>query len=247
MTEQELYHKLSEHLQSVIHEYKLAAEYIHLATKGLTPQEAIGTPQRTDYPILNGKEVLVQAEVCGSIGQGFSDAPIDFDGTLADVLLQDMSMPHNRTLLVASLNAVLRHVGAIDHTIHCRNHEPELCAEHYAHFLLEEYGEKTRIALIGYQPALTARLAQSFSLRVLDLNPDIVGTNRSGICIEHGTHDFHAVVAEWADLILCTGSTLCNGSFVTFLNLKKEVIFFGTTGAAITHIFGLKRLCPLSA
>ena len=50
-------------------------------------------------------------------------------------------------------------------------------------------------------------------------------------------------VVGWADLVLCTGSTLCNGTIVDFLDLPKEVVFFGTTLSGAAPILGLKRAC----
>ncbi len=36
-------------------------------------------------------------------------------------------------------------------------------------------------------------------------------------------------VEECSDIFLVTGSTLCNNSIVSFLKIKKPVIYFGTT------------------
>ncbi|WMJ87964.1 hypothetical protein [Anaerocolumna sp. MB42-C2] len=59
--------------------------------------------------------------------------------------------------------------------------------------------------------------------------------------------DFEQVVVKWADLVLCTGSTICNGSIVNFLNLDKEVLFFGTTLAGAAQMLSLKRVCFYSS
>ena len=58
----------------------------------------------------------------------------------------------------------------------------------------------------------------------------------------HGVSDMADAVAS-AELILCTGSTLCNGTMVDYLDLDKEVLFFGITAAGAGAILGLKRLC----
>ncbi len=52
----------------------------------LTPEEAIGTPWRRDFPIVVGKERVIEASVLGTKGQAFTDSPQHFEGTLADVL-----------------------------------------------------------------------------------------------------------------------------------------------------------------
>ena len=53
----------------------------------------------------------------------------------------------------------------------------------------------------------------------------------------------HDEVVAWADLILCTGSTLANGSIVEYLNLNKDVRFYGTTLAGAARLLDLKRVC----
>ena len=55
------------------------------------------------------------------------------------------------------------------------------------------------------------------------------------------------MVRDWAELVLCTGSTLCNGSFVNFLDIGKPVLFFGTSCAGAAHVLGAERFCPMSA
>ncbi len=41
--------------------------------KGLNPKEAIGTPDRNDYPILKGKELIIEATFKDAKGQSFTD------------------------------------------------------------------------------------------------------------------------------------------------------------------------------
>ena len=246
MTEQELYRRLKQELERLVRLHHLNESPILLKSRGLSPEEAIGNTRRRDYPILAGKEIMLQAEFGTSLGQAFTDAPSDFCGTLNELLALD---PENdvrsRGLLVATLNAVMRHTGDIDHTVHCRNDDLELCSEAHAAHIREHFGTP-RITLIGYQPALTARLSREFPLRVLDMNPQFVGSVKSGITIEHGEHSYRDAVLDWPELVLCTGSTLCNGTFVNFVDIGRPVIFFGISGAAAARIFDLPRFCPKS-
>lgn len=187
MTEEILYARLKEALRDAIARHHLDERSISLKSRGLTPEEAIGRTARTDYPILNGREVMLQALFGEALGQAFTSAPVDFEGSLADVLELDTTHdPQAAGMLVATLNAVLRAVGEIGNTVHCRDDGPELCAERYAALVRERFGTP-RIALVGFQPALLARLSKEFSVRVLDLNPEIVGTVRSGVLIDSGT------------------------------------------------------------
>lgn len=247
MHEEALYARLREALRDVIARHHLNERDISLKSRGLSPEEAIGRTARTDYPILNGKEIMLQARFGEALGQAFTSAPVDFEGSLAEVLALDTAQdPQARGILVATLNAVLRAVGEADHTVHCRDDGPELCAERYAALVRERFGSP-RIALVGYQPALLARLSREFSVRVLDLNPEIVGSVRSGVLVEDGLSAYDAAVRDWAELVLCTGSTLCNGSFVNFLDIGKPVLFFGTSCAGAAVVLGAERFCPMSS
>ncbi len=246
MTQQALMEKLNGEFKAIIKRYHLNTDEVHIISKSLTPEEAIGITKRKDFPILTGQEVMLQAEYKGAVGQAFTDAPTLFRGTLDEILELDLSEDsHNRALFVASLNAVMTKLGLIDHTVHCRGEEPERCAVEFADCVRKKYGDK-KIAIVGYQPSILEALAKEFTVRVLDLNPNNVGQIRYGVKVEHGVDDYQEVVLDWADVVFCTGSTLCNGTIVNFMDLEKEVIFFGTTAAGAIHLLGLKRLCPLS-
>ena len=85
MTEEILYARLKEALRDAIARHHLDERSISLKSRGLTPEEAIGRTARTDYPILNGREVMLQARFGEALGQAFTSAPVDFEGSLAAV------------------------------------------------------------------------------------------------------------------------------------------------------------------
>ncbi len=246
MTQEELMDLLKLKFQTLVEENRLAMDEVHIRSKSLTPKEAIGDTKRKDFPILTGQEVMLQAEYQGAKGQAFTDAPSEFKGTLRDILNLDLTYDlHNRGLFIAAMNAVMAKLGLIDHTVHCRTEEPEKCALEILEYAKKNY-ETKKIALVGYQPSILEALSRDFSIRVLDLNPKNVGQIRYGIKVEHGIDDYKEVVLDWADVVLCTGSTLCNGTMVHFLNIGKEVLFFGITAAGAAKLLGLNRFCPCS-
>ena len=80
--------------------------------------------------------------------------------------------------------------------------------------------------MVGYQPAMIERLhAAGFTMRVLDLNPDNIGDVRYGVTIEDGQNYEEAI--EWATVILCTGSTIINGTITHFSEAGKPIYFYG--------------------
>lgn len=247
MTAEELYETLRSKLITLAQKEHLLDKKIEINCRELTPKEAIGEQDRKDIPILNGSEIMIQAEFDGGIGQAFTSNPAIFHGTLQDVLNLDIvNNDFDRGIFVAALNAVTRRCGVCDRSIHCKNQGPKDCAKKAMEYLQIIYGKNRKIAQIGYQPFLLEQLSNTFDhslIRVLDLNPDNVGDIRYGIRVLDGITDYEKTVLEWADLVLCTGSTLGNGSIVNFLDIGKDVLFYGTTGAGAAALMGWKRLC----
>ena len=242
MERKELFNVLKRRFGEILDEHDIRAESVNIRAKTLSPQEAIGDTVKKDYPILNGKEVMLEATYKGCRGQAFTAAPSDFSGTLEDVLRLDLDGDaHSTGLFIATLNAVTRYIGISDRTVHCRDDGPEKCAEKAVEYIRDMYGD-VKIALVGYQPSLLEKLSQNFSLRVLDLNPENIGEIRYGVRVEDGNRDMDDVT-DWAELILCTGSTVCNGTICAYLELDKEVLYFGTTLAGASAILGCKRMC----
>ncbi|MEG0662348.1 MAG: hypothetical protein RR472_03640 [Anaerovoracaceae bacterium] len=235
-----LYERIQREFAALVKENQFALKEIRIRSKGLTPKEAIGITKRQDYPILTGGEIMLQAECEGCLGQAFTSAPADFTGSLEEIMALDIvENPHNRGIYIATMNGVLRYLGKTENTVHCKDDGPVDCAKQIGEKIKKDHKGK-RIALVGYQPSIMEALAVDVPLRVLDLNSENVGEVRFGVVVEHGIRDFEAVV------VLCTGSVLCNGTLTPYLNLKKPVLFFGTTIAGTATLLGLNRICPKS-
>ncbi|MBN2737475.1 MAG: hypothetical protein JXR70_10880 [Spirochaetales bacterium] len=221
-------------------------ENITINGKILNTQEAIGIPSRDDFPLLMGKEFLMEADYKGSKGQAFTNCPGNFNGTICEIT---KTLPKNSfeyAVLISSMNAVGKHLGLCEKTIHCRNEGPELCAEHIVASIkkMDIYratSNPLKIALVGYQPSFLDKLARNFNLRCLDLDLSRIGQKKFGITIEQGVDNMRDAL-NWADMILVTGSTLCNGTIVNYLS-HKNTYFFGTTISATAALLGLKRMC----
>lgn len=237
---------LQEKLKEIVdYENGLSQQKIEISCSVLTTEEAIGNPERQDFPLQKGKEKLMQARCRDSCGQAFTDMPNDYAGIVGDLTTMPLNTNYERAVFISGLNAVLRELGMAGHTIHCRDGGPRQCAVEIGAIIAGEYGHP-RIAMFGLQPAIAETLAQQFELRVFDLDPDNIGQTKFGLVIESGECDLDEVEG-WADLFLVTGSTLCNGSIREFLPIRKPVAFFGTTIAGAAPLLGLKRICPQSA
>lgn len=211
-----------------------------VSARDLTPQEAIGSPDRDDYPLLTGKEVMMEARFKNGIGQAFTDQAGHFTGSLREVLNLPLDSNFQRAVFVATLNAVLHSLGEISGTIHCKDREPAQCAQQLPNYIENKYG-RAKIAFIGFQPALIEALHQAgFDLRVTDMNPDNIGQIRCGVPIYDAA--CNAEHAQWADIVLSTGSVLVNDSYHE-LQQGKPVIYYGVTAAGLAKLFDLPRIC----
>lgn len=240
----EFYLDLQEKFKKIIKENNLNNEDILISTNILTTEEAIGVPERKDFPLLNGKEVLIQAKFKNAIGQAYTDCPSIYSGSIEKILKLDLLENRNKVLFISALNAVLRYLKLIENTIHCKNEEPEECAKDIVQYIKDKYGN-VKIGIVGFQPAIIENIGKKFSIRVLDLNPKNIGKMKYDTLIEDGNKKLEEII-NWSDIMLVTGSTITNGSIINFLELKKPVLFYGTTIAGAAYLKGLNRICLCS-
>jgi uncharacterized protein (DUF4213/DUF364 family) len=236
----DFYNDIKERFFNLIKEKNLMSSKVEVVSaRTLTPQEVIGKPERDDFPLLKGKEVMLQADFKGNLGQAFTDMPGNYSGTLKEIF--DMSLDNNfkRAVFIATLNAVLRYLNYISKTVHCKDKEPAECAAHLVDYIKERFGQP-RIAFIGMQPAMVEALAAQFEIRVVDLDPDNVGQRRCGVLIEDVAYTKE--ILSWADLILATGTTVVNDTLTPLL-IEKLIIFYGVTIAGVAYLKGYEQYC----
>ncbi len=239
MNDHEFYEQLIINFREIINEKHLLEEEIIISAKALSTEEAIGQPQRQNYPIQAGKERLMQAEFRGAKGQAFTDMSASFRGSLAEVLEKRPSDNCDRATLIASINAVMRYLNLIEGTVHCHDEEPEECAAALVAHIKEKYNHP-RIALIGLQPAMLDKLSQAFSVRVVDLDVENIGKTKHGVEIEGFEHTQEVI--DWCNLIIATGSTSVNATINKYIG-NKPALFYGTSCAAVAHLMNLERWC----
>lgn len=243
-----LIEKLREKFAQLIDQNQIRKDELIITARGLSSEEAIGNPERDDFPLLKGNEVMIQAEYNDSFGQAFTDHPGNFRGKLADVLNFDLKDNYYRALFIAALNAVLKDLGLAEKTVHCRDQEPAKCAEDILEYIKEEEDFK-QLGIIGYQPAITAAAAASLGAEkvvVTDLNSNLIGQRKDGVKILDGSKDTEKLIKQ-SDLILATGSSMINGTIDEIRDLlakhQKNHYFFGNTIAGAAVLLDLPRLC----
>jgi hypothetical protein len=227
-------------MKLIISRHSLEDEMVSVVARPLTPHEAIGRPLQDDYPLLKGKERMMQATFQNVRGQAYSDHTGNFTGSLHQVMNLPMDSNFHRALLVSTANAVLRKTGVIEKSRHCKDRDPVTCAT-YLMDALEPFSAK-RVGMIGDQPRLLEELSRHLEVRVCDRDPDNIGTVKSGVRVEDAAD--HDQITEWADLIFATGTTLVNDTIGNFIG-GKAVLFYGITISGAAALLSLNHFCPL--
>ena len=231
---------------AIVEQNDLLEQEVLVRVKPLSVEQAIGTPERDDFPLQKGKERIIEADFMGSPGQAFTDSFSDFKSDIAGLLDLDLTDRFNASVFIAAANAVLRQLGLTDRTVHCRDKEPTQCAPKLVEYLRQNHPEAKKVALVGLQPAMAVALGKEYELAILDLDPDNLGRQIGGATVRDGAADLEEVAA-WADILVSTGSTLSNLSLdgVGDAAGGKPVVLFGITIAGAASLLGLERFCPL--
>jgi len=230
---------------------RLLDAYVSVLVKTLTSQEAIGEPGRRDFPIILGKERVVEAEVLGARAHAFTDSPGEFVGDLKEVLNLPLTSNRERSIYVATLNATLKYLNLIENTIHCKDEDPERCGKEIASQLLKKWG-KVKVGFIGLNPAIAENLIETFgseNVRVTDLNKQNIHSFKFGVKVWDGNEMTEELIKQ-SDVILITGTTFINGTFDHIMlcvqHYRKDYLIYGVTGAGICKLLGHNRICPYS-
>jgi uncharacterized protein (DUF4213/DUF364 family) len=238
-------------LVEIVTKNRLLDAHVSVLVKTLTPQEAIGEPGRRDFPIILGKERVVEAEVLGVKAHAFTDSPGEFMGDLKGVLNLPLTSNRERSIYVATLNTILKYLNLIENTMHCKDEDPERCGKEVAFQLLKRWG-KVKVGFIGLNPAIAENLTETFgveNVRITDLNKKNIHSFEYGIKIWDGNKMTEELIKQ-SDVILITGTTFVNGTFDHIIhciqNYRKDYLIYGVTGAGICKLMGLNRICPYS-
>ena len=238
-----------EKLSEIIKEKRLENIDVSVTVKQLTAQEAIGDPGRRDFPVIEGKERVIEAQFLSVKGHTFTDSPGEFIGELKQILDFPLTTNKNRAIYIATLNAVLRHLDLCEKTVHCKDDEPEKCAKEISSYIYEIWGNN-KVGLIGLNPAIAESLVQLFgseNVKITDLNVSNINRIKWGVLIWDGRKMTELLIKQ-SDVVLLTGTTLVNATFDHIMSCvhkyDKKYLIYGVTAGAICKLMGLSRICP---
>ena len=233
-----IYEILKKEFARIVKDNALKGEVV-IQTAVLSQEEAIGNPEDRDYPLIVGKERLMQAEFKNSLGQAFTDMYGNFSGRLSEIAAMELTNNFRRAIFISSLNAVTRYLGLITKTTHCKNDEPRQCGYELAKYIEEIYGHP-KVAMVGLQPRMVEALSKRFELRVTDMDQANIGTEKFG-CTIHGPQ-ITGEHLEWCDVAVVTGTTIVNNTIDQF-TISKPVIYYGVTISGAAKLLGLNHFC----
>jgi hypothetical protein len=236
MTNEVLYGTLKQTFREILNKYGVGDKEVRVS------EERRGDGEQ-ELPAAPGAEVKLTAEYEGAVGECSTSFPEQFRGPLSEVSGFDIeNNPQKRSVFIAVLNAVMNRWELCDDCVSCAESDMERCGERIAAHYRRSNG-RIKLLLAGYQPHILKALAAQFPLRVLDLDPKHIGKTYDNITVEDGAGAF-SDAAWWADAILCTGSALANGTIVDYMNMPKDIMYYGTTVAGCARILELRRQCP---
>ena len=250
MAESPILQKAKESFSAIVAERQLGDDLVRVTVRPLSSEQAIGTVRRQDFALLEGREVMIEAEFRGAFGHAFTDEPRSFHGTLKEVQRLSLDCSANRAIFVSALNATTSYLGRAKGTRHCRDDEPERCGSEIARRLLHQFG-KVKVGLVGYQPAILEHLTRAYgaeNVKCVDLSPKNVGSCKSGVKIWDGRTQTAALI-DWSGVLLVTSSAIVNDTFDAIYGNAvtaqgKPLLVFGVTGAGAAALLGLDRICP---
>ena len=234
-----MYDIIKKEFTKLISESGLGSEEVFVRAVPLSPEAAIGNPEDKDYPLITGVERLMQAEFRGALGQAFTDMYGNFNGKLSDIVEMDFRNNFRRAIFISSLNAVMRYLGLITKSVHCKDNEPRECSYELVKYVERNYG-RPRIAFVGFQPRMVEALSPKFELRVTDMDQDNIGTEKFGTII-HSPEKTEENL-NWCDIALVTGTTIVNDTINQF-RTSKPVIYYGITISGVAKLLGLSHFC----
>ena len=235
-----MYDTIKKEFVKLITEHGLQGEGVVIRATPLSPEQALGNPEDRDYPLVAGVERLMQAEFRGALGQAYTDMYGDFSGRLSEIVAMDLKNNFRRAIFISSLNAVMKHLGLITKTVHCKDDQPRECSQELVRYIEKNYGQP-KVAMVGFQPRMVEALAKKFELRVSDMDRDNIGKEKFGVKIYDPSHA--AENLDWCDIALVTGSTIVNDTIDQF-RISKPVVFYGVTISGAAKLLGLNHFCP---
>lgn len=238
MTIQEIYDQIRERFLALPGVSDLLGEIVNI--RGNRLPEITLMPEGDVPSNVNRPEYCTVAKLKDVKGEAYSETPADFYGTLKELLDLPLAGRGIDARVLAGINAAMKCLGLIenselpdDHEIHRR----------YANKIFDEVTEKygkEKIVLVGYDGYIVQRfMEEPLDFWTLDRNPDNITKDRFNHVIVNSGKVNRDSSFTWAKILIVTGSTLCNGTILPYLECENDVKFYGITFAGASRLLNL--------
>ena len=202
----------------------------------LPPGESPGQANRPEY--------RVTAAFRDTNGEAYTESPQAFEGTLQQVLDLPVTQHGICAASLAAINAVMSYLNLSPGTFPEEEQAHVQYADELYQYVSGHYG-KDHIVLIGYDGYIVKKFVEEgMDFWTLDRNPDHITKNRfEHVIVNSARHNRESCYA-WGRLIILTGSSLCNGTAVQFLDHQIPVLLYGITCAGAAALLGLEWFPP---
>ena len=186
-------------------------------------------------------EYRVCASLSGTTGEAYTETPWSFEGTLCEALQIPVTDKGINAISIACINAALSRLGLIEGTFSETIAAHESYADSLCRYVVENYGKKN-IILVGYDGYIVKRfMDEGIDFWTMDRDPDNIAQDRFNHVIVNSAKYNRESCFAWGKLFIITGSTLCNGTVVQYLDKGKNLLFYGVTGRGASHLLGWKN------
>lgn len=234
--------ELQEQMISAFRELPGAADLLceRVTATGSEEPEHTLRPEN-DVPSLAARpEYCVTAELCGKKGEAYTETPESFTGTLEEALQIPPSEKGISAVTLAALNAAMDCLSLAPGSFSEEPAQLAAYADALCRDVTERVGKEGKIVLVGYDGYIVKRfMEEGLTFWTLDRDPDHIAQDRFDHVVVNGARRNRESAFLWGDLFLVTGSSLCNGTAVHYLNSGKELLFYGITCAGAAKLLSL--------
>ena len=230
MTIEELYQQILSGFYALEGAKELLDETVSV-TGAKEPEKTL-RPENDPPSTVARPEYCVTATLRGVRGEAYTETPEDFRGTLEEALHIPPSEKGISAVTIAALNAAMSCLGLAPGVFPEEEEAHFRYAEKLYRYVIENHGPDN-IVLVGYDGYLVKRFVdEGLIIWIMDRDPDhIAKRNRESSFV-------------WGKYFIVTGSTLCNGTILHYLNSGKELLFYGITCAGAAKLLNLPWFSP---
>lgn len=177
-------------------------------------------------------------------GEAYTETPEAFEGTLKEALAIAPTEKGISAVTISAINAVMNALSLAPGVFPAEEQFHYDYADALCRYVTEHYG-RSQIVLVGYDGYIVKRfMDEGLDFWTLDMDPDHIAQDRFDHVVVNGAKLNRESAFAWGKIFIVTGSTLCNGTIIPYLDSGKELLFYGITCAGAATLLELSWFSP---